>query len=129
MVVAVLAAAVIWLDVPILSWFALAVLGLVLAPVFPVLIADTPGRLGVSQTANAVGLQVAVAVLGGAALPAGVGVLAARLGLEVVGPCLLALGLAALALHEALLRFSRAYEPRRSARSRSSEAASFPPRA
>jgi len=89
------------------------------------LIAETPARLGRAQTANAVGLQVAAAVLGGAGIPAGVGVLAARLSLEVVGPCLVAAGLAQLVLHEALLRL--ASEPRRNARSRSDEVASFPP--
>ena len=46
--------------------------------------AHPPRRL--PRTANAVGLQVAAAVLGGAAVPAGVGVLAAHVGLEVVGP-------------------------------------------
>jgi fucose permease len=131
MLVAVLAAATIWLNPPILSWLALAVLGLVLAPIFPVLIAATPARLGAGQTANAVGLQVAAAMLGGAAIPAAIGVLAARLSLEVVGPCLVGLGLTQLVLHEALNRisFRRACEPRRSARSQSSEAASFPPHA
>jgi fucose permease len=123
--IAIAAAAVIWLNVPVVSWLALAVLGLVLAPIFPVLIAETPARLGRGQTANAVGLEIAVAVLGGAALPAAVGVLAARLSLEVVGPCLVAAGLAQLVLHEALVRL--ASEPRRSARSRSDAAASFPP--
>jgi fucose permease len=125
MLVAVLAAGLIWLNVPVVSWLALAVLGLALAPIFPVLIADTPARLGAAQTANAVGLQVAAAVLGGAVLPGGIGVLAARLSLEAVGPCLVGLGLAQLVLHEALVR--RAFEPRRSARSRSSGAASSPP--
>jgi fucose permease len=110
MALAVMAAALIWLNVPPLSWFALAILGFALAPIFPVLIAETPARLGSSQTANAIGFQVAAAVLGGAALPAGVGILAARLTLEIVAPCLLALGLVQLALHEALLR--RAFEPR-----------------
>jgi fucose permease len=127
MLVAIAAGGVIWLNLPVVSWLALAVLGLILAPIFPVLIAETPGRLGLAQTANAVGLQVAAAVLGGAGLPAGVGVLAARLSLEVVGPCLVAAGLTQLVLHEALVRL--ASEPQRSARSRSDAAASFPPRA
>jgi fucose permease len=125
MLVTVLAAGVIWLNVPLVSWLALGLLGLVLAPVFPVLIADTPRRLGAARAADAIGLQVAAAVAGGAAIPAGVGVLAARLGLEVIGPCLVGAALVQLVLHEALIR--RACEPPRSARSRSNEAASFPP--
>jgi fucose permease len=123
--IAIAAGAIIWLNVPVVSWLALAGLGLVLAPIFPVLIAETPARLGRGQTANAVGLEVAAAVLGGAGLPAAVGVLAARLSLEVVGPCLVAAGLAQLILHEALVRL--ASEPQRSARSQSDAAASFPP--
>ena len=115
----------IWANVPVASWLALPLLGLVLAPVFPILIADTPRRLGAGQTANAIGLQVAAAVAGGAALPAGLGVLAARLSLEVIGPCLVGAALVQLVLHEALIR--RAFEPPQSARSQNSEAASFPP--
>lgn len=125
MLVTVLAAGLIWANVPVASWLALPLLGLVLAPVFPILIADTPWRLGAGQTANAIGLQVAAAVAGGAALPAGLGVLAARLSLEVIGPCLVGAALVQLVLHEALIR--RAFEPPQSARSQSSEAASFPP--
>src|SRR5204862_5187785 len=41
MAVAVLAAALIALNIPVVSWVALAVLGLALAPIFPVLIAET----------------------------------------------------------------------------------------
>jgi fucose permease len=106
MLLSVVAAGLIWLNIPILSPLALAVLGLSFAPVFPVLIAETPRRLGQAQTANAVGLQVAVAVLGGAALPALLGVLAARASLEVVGPYLLAACLVLLSLHEILIRLT-----------------------
>jgi hypothetical protein len=56
-------------------------------------------------------LQVAAAVLGGAAIPAAIGVMAARLTLEVVGPCLVVAGLVQLTLHEALIRFRRASGP------------------
>jgi fucose permease len=125
MLVTVLAAALIWSNVPLASWLAVAVLGLVYAPVFPVLIADTPARFGPAQTANAVGLQVAAAVAGGAALPGLIGVLAARISLEVVGPCLLVGGLVQLGVYELLVR--RAYAPPRSARSRSTAAATVPP--
>jgi fucose permease len=104
MLVTVVAAGVIWLNIPLASWLALAVLGFVFAPIFPVLIAETPARLGVGQTANAIGLQVAAAVLGGATIPAAIGVLATRTSLEVIGPCLLAAGVVQLILHEALLR-------------------------
>jgi fucose permease len=69
----------------------LAVLGLALAPIFPLLIAATPERVGAAHAAHAVGFQVAGAYLGAAALPGTAGVLARRLGLEVLGPFLLAI--------------------------------------
>lgn len=125
MLAIVAAAVVLWLDVPLLGALSLAVIGLAAAPIFPSLIAETPARLGAAHTANAVGLQVAAAVLGGALLPGGVGALAARLGLEVVGPCLVAGGVVLLVLYEVLVR--RAYARPRSARSRSDAVASFPP--
>ncbi|HEY0580624.1 MAG TPA: MFS transporter [Chloroflexota bacterium] len=127
MVACVISAALIWANIPVLSWLGLALLGLMLAPIFPVLIAETPSRLGVSKTGDAIGLQVAAAVLGGAAIPAAVGVLAARLSLEVVGACLVGAGLVLLVLHEALIKLSRASAPPRSARSRSVEAESSRP--
>jgi fucose permease len=104
MLLSIAASALIWLNLPPLSWLALALLGLSFAPVFPVLIAETPGRLGQEQAANAIGLEVAAAVVGGAALPATLGVLAARLTLEVVPPALLVGVLALLVLHELLVR-------------------------
>jgi fucose permease len=111
MLVAVLACAVLGLNVPLVSWLALAVLGLVFAPIFPILIAETPRRLGESQTANAVGLQVAVAVAGGAALPALLGIVAARTSLEAIGPCLLAAAIVQLMLYELLVRAARRPRP------------------
>src|SRR5919201_129978 len=124
MLITVVAAGLIWLNIPLVSWLALAVLGLAYAPVFPVLIADTPARFGAGQTANAVGLQVAAAVAGGATLPGLMGVLAARISLEVVGPCLVVGGLVELCLYELLVR--RASAQRRSERCQSSEAVTVP---
>lgn len=123
MLVAIVACGLVWLNV--LPSIALAVIGLVLAPIFPSLTATSPTRFSVAQTADVIGLQVAGAVLGGAALPATVGVLAARLGLEVVGPSLVGLACALLVLHEVLIR--RAYEPRRSVRSQTDAMASSRP--
>jgi fucose permease len=104
MLVCILAAGLIWVNIPVVSWLALALLGLAFAPIFPVLIAETPMRLGHAQAANAIGWQVAAAVVGGAALPALLGVVSARVSLEVVGPALALAGLVQLGLHEGLLR-------------------------
>ena len=84
----------------------LVLLGLACAPIYPALIAATPRRVGHAHTAATVGSQVGAAVLGAAILPGLMGILAARLGLEVIGPSLIALGAALLVVHEALVRRS-----------------------
>jgi fucose permease len=121
----ILASALIALNLPVISALALALLGLSFAPVFPILIAETPNRLGRQHTAEVVGLEVAAAVVGGATLPALLGVLAQRTTLEVVGPALLLGAVLLAALHEALIRLASAR--RRSARCQSAAAASVPP--
>lgn len=67
----------------------LLALGLALAPMYPLLVAETPGRVGASDTANAIGFQVAASYLGATALPTLAGVLAHRQGLQVIAPFLL----------------------------------------
>ncbi|GAC1327109.1 MAG: MFS transporter [Chloroflexota bacterium] len=104
------AAALLPLGGPVLHLLAVPVLGLLLAPIFPVLIAETPARLGEAHTADAVGIQVAAAILGGAAIPATVGVLAERVGLNMIGVCCVAAAAAQLTLYEVLVR--RASVPR-----------------
>jgi MFS family permease len=65
----------------------LMVLGLAAAPVFPLLTLT-------SETTRMVGLQVAASAAGSAALPAGLGLAVGAAGAWILGPCLLALGLA-----------------------------------
>jgi fucose permease len=108
MLVCILAAGLLWANIPVVSWLALAVLGLAFAPIFPILIAETPARLGLAHAADAIGLQVAAAVAGGATIPALLGVLSARISLEVIGPALVVAGVVQLVLHEALIRRSPA---------------------
>jgi fucose permease len=72
----------------------LIVLGLALAPVFPLLISATPGRVGRAHAIHAIGFQVGAFHLGTAALPGLAGVLARHAGLEVLGPFLLTTALA-----------------------------------
>ena len=80
---------------------ALVALGLSLAGIFPLLMSETPDRVGDEAAGHAVGFQVSAASLGVAALPAAVGALAAREGLEVLGPFVVVAAVALLALHEA----------------------------
>ena len=96
-------AVLIWLNFSELaSFLGLALMGLMSAPVFPTLIATTPARLGEAHTSNGVGFQIAAAVLGQSLVPAGVGVLAAKFNLEIVGPALVACAVLLLALFEVL---------------------------
>ena len=78
--------------------------GVAMAPIFPSLIAMTPARLGAGHTSNAVGFQVAAAILGAAGLPSLVGLLVGRFGLEAVGWSLLVAALGLITLHEVLQR-------------------------
>ena len=80
------------------------ILGAALAPVYPLLTADTPRRVGTRYAMHAVGFQVSAAYLGAAAIPGAVGVAATWHGGDVIGLALVAVALAVLALHEATLR-------------------------
>ncbi len=103
MVGAVLSALLIWVNgAPWLAFAGIALMGLSLAPQFPLLISATPDYLGVAHAANGVGLQVAAASLGGAVLPSLLGVLAAAYSLEVLGPFLLVTALLMTMLFELL---------------------------
>ena len=90
----VVGAAMIWMGgASFVSFVGLGFMGLASAPVFPSMIAATPMRLGPAHTANAVGFQIAGAVLGQSLLPALIGLMARKLGLEIIGPALLFSGL------------------------------------
>jgi fucose permease len=94
-----LGAALIWLNfTSLLSFLGLGLMGLASAPVFPSLIATTPERLGSAHTSNGVGFQIAAAVLGQSLLPAFLGVLADKFGLEIIGPALFVAAAMLLAL-------------------------------
>ena len=98
-----LGAGLIWSSVTNhLSFVGLSLMGLASAPIFPSLIAATPARLGPAHTANGVGFQVAAAVLGQSLLPALIGLMARKAGLEIVGPALLVSTLVLAGLHLSL---------------------------
>lgn len=97
---ALLGALLLWLNPT--AWLAgagVALLGLALAPMFPSFMSLTPARVGPAHAANAVGFQIAAAMLGGAAFIGGFGVLAGRVGLEALGPFLLVTGLLLTAVY------------------------------
>ena len=78
----------------------LALLGFSLAPIFPMLIASTPARLGAEHAAHAIGFQVSAACLGAAALPGLAGLIARWQGIEEIPAVLVANAIALLLLHE-----------------------------
>jgi fucose permease len=96
-------AMLIWLNItPLLGFIGLTLMGLFSAPIFPSLIASTPERLGETHTANAVGFQIAAAVLGQSLLPSLAGVLARNFGLEIIPPAMLASAILLLVIYERL---------------------------
>jgi fucose permease len=92
-----------WRLSDISSFLGLALVGFAASPIFPVLTSDTPERVGHRHAANAIGFQLASSRLGLAAIPALAGVLAAALGLEIIGPFLFAVAVAQFLVHEVTL--------------------------
>jgi fucose permease len=91
----VLAAATLALDFDDAANLAsIAVLGAACGPIFPMLMAATPRRLGSAASARVVGYQVAAATLGASILPATLGVVARYAGLEIVPASLALLSIA-----------------------------------
>jgi fucose permease len=84
---------------------ALAVLGLVtlgiaLAPIYPLITADTPGRVGAQYATHAISFQVSAAYLGAAVIPSIVGVVATSHGLEIIGVSLVVAAIALFGLYK-----------------------------
>ncbi len=96
---ALLGTVVLWLDPGGAGAVGLPVIGASLAPVFPTLVSLTPERLGPRRAAHAIGHQLSAAGVGAAALPSAVAVAVGRRGLGALGPSLLAMATALLALH------------------------------
>jgi len=102
-----LGAGLLWFDRGGFALAGLCLLGFVLAPIFPLTMSATPGRLGRSHAAHAIGFQVAAACVGGAALPAAGGVIARRYGLEAITTFQFGVAVVLLILHEAVLARGR----------------------
>ena len=81
----------------------LVTIGFAQAPIFPLLMSTTPGRLGAAHAANAIGFQISAAALGAAVLPGLVGIMAQGWGLEIIGPVLVVSSLIAGLLCEKVM--------------------------
>ena len=90
-----------WNPTPGSSLAGVVILGFAIAPVFPGLVSGTRARVGRRHEANTIGMQIGIAGLGAALVPALAGVLARHTSIEVIPVFLLALSLGVLALHAA----------------------------
>ena len=88
---------------PILNFVGLALIGFAIAPMFPVLIAETPRRVGIRHVANTIGFQIGFAGIGAALLTGLGGALAENFGLEIIGLFLVVNAVATAILHEIML--------------------------
>jgi fucose permease len=84
----------------LLNFAGLGLIGFAIAPMFPVLIAETPRRVGMRHVANTIGFQIGFAGIGAALLTGLGGALAETIGLEIIGPFLVVNALATMLLHE-----------------------------
>lgn len=91
-----------WIGGPVAP-AGLALLGLALSVVFPLLMLLTPERVGAARAAAAIGWQTAAAAIGGAAGPAAAGVVLDVAGIGAYGPIVVG-GSLALAAAVAALR-------------------------
>jgi fucose permease len=73
-----------WNPVACVGYGGLILLGFTQAPIFPVLVSNTPRWLGKQHAANAIGFQVAFAGAGFTLIPALAGVLGQRISLELI---------------------------------------------
>ncbi len=90
--------------VPAISFLGLALVGLSQASIFPTMIAIVPERFGPVHGPNVIGFQIGAAGLGVALVPGLAGVLAGRVGLEIVGPYMFVAALLMWAFFEATIR-------------------------
>ncbi len=83
-----------------MSFIGLAIMGFALAPIFPLLISDTPNRLGAGHANNAIGFQVSAASFGIGIMPGLAGVMASSWGLEIIGPYLVIVSILMLVCYQ-----------------------------
>ena len=92
------------LPPPVAALVALPCLGAALSVFVPLLLYLTPRRIGSAAAPRAIGYQVAAGMIGGACLPAVVGLLMQSFGVAALGPCLATLATVLAGLHVASTR-------------------------
>ena len=97
---ALVSAVAFWLlPPPIAALVALPCIGASLSVFVPLLLYLTPRRVGRAAAPRAIGYQVAAGMIGGAVLPAGIGIVMQASGVSTLGLCLSALAVALGGLH------------------------------
>lgn len=108
MLLTVVGTVLLWSDSgETLTFAGMALIGFTLAPVLPLLLADTSKRVGAAHSPNTVGLQIGSAGAGIALLPGLGALLADRVGLETIGAFLFLIALLSFLAHEGLLALER----------------------
>lgn len=79
----------IWNPSEMANLFAVAIIGLSIAPIFPAMMSGTRIRVGDRYAANTIGMQMTATGLGVAIIPSLMGMLARRVSLEIIPVCLL----------------------------------------
>jgi fucose permease len=92
------------LPPPVAALLALPCLGAALSVFVPVLLYLTPRRIGSGAAPRAIGYQVAAGMIGGASLPAIVGLLMQWIDVAVLGPALVTMAVVLTGLHVASTR-------------------------
>ncbi|MFO8042806.1 MAG: MFS transporter [Alkalispirochaeta sp.] len=92
--------------VTILSPLGLAIMGFSLAPIFPLLIGETPRRIGAHRANHLIGFQIAAANIGAVSIVALVGAAVEGISLEVVPWALVIILVLFVAIHETLVALS-----------------------
>ena len=92
------------LPPPVAALIALPCLGAALSVFVPLLFYLTPRRIGSAAAPRAIGYQVAAGMIGGASLPAAVGLLMQSIDVSVLGPCLVTMAAVLTGLHVASSR-------------------------
>jgi fucose permease len=82
----------------------LILIGVAVAPIFPLLVSETPLRLGQGLAQHAIGLQMAGASMGIAVIPSLAGVIASRTNLEAIPVFIVAVAAVLFLLHEWMVR-------------------------
>ena len=80
-----------WNPSGTVSMLGVAITGFAIAPIFPGLVSGTSQRVSPKFAANTIGMQMGGAGLGGASIPAMIGILARRTSLEIIPICLFTL--------------------------------------